>query len=128
MPIEPSLKAVLDGLESLLEREKALLLAGRYDEAGAIARRKEELCEALDRALIDPLNAAQISVFRKRLSALVARAQENEQHLSAAKAGVSMARARLREIMNRERNVGVYGETGEKPLVPNACVTRHKFA
>ena len=128
MSTEPSLRAILEGLEGLLEREKALLLAGRYDEVGAIARQKEELSSGLDRALIDPQNGAQISVFRKRLASIVSRAQENERLLDAAKAGVATARARLKDIMNRERNVGVYSEIGEKPLVPDAGVTRRKFA
>ncbi|HXI86360.1 MAG TPA: hypothetical protein VNH64_02795 [Parvularculaceae bacterium] len=128
MTAEPVLRTVLDGLESLLERERALLISGRHGEIAAIARQKEELSNALERSLIDPSNAAQVSVYRKRLKAVVARAQENERALAAATSGVAMARARLKEIMNRERNVGVYAATGDKPLVPDAGVTRRKFA
>lgn len=122
-----ALPEIISALEELLTTEKTLLLAGKYDALAALAGDKEQLTGALDRMLLDG-TVAQAPVWRRRLAAIVARAQENEQLLAAAKSGAAYARARLQEIVNRQRSVGVYAETGAKPLVPDAGVTRRKFA
>lgn len=128
MPAEPSVRDVIERLRTILGEEKSLLLSGKYSSLGEITAEKEKLAALLDRLLLAPANAAQAPAFRKRIAAVIKLAQENEQLLRSAKAGVSFAQARLKEIINRQRNVGVYSESGEKPLVPGAAATRGKFA
>lgn len=128
MPSEPSLRAVIEDLERALALEKALLLEGRYEELAAVGAEKSRLAALFDRMLVAPSGAAQASGYRKRLAGVVAKAQENEALLRSARLGAASAQARIKEIMSRQRTIGVYAETGDKPLVPNACVTRQKLA
>ncbi|GAB4530902.1 MAG: hypothetical protein Kow00133_19610 [Amphiplicatus sp.] len=128
MQTDKTLKEVIEALRGALAEEKRIILEGRYDALDAIVARKESLAEALDRMLLDPRLAAQAPAWRKQIAALAALAKENEAMIDAAKAGVAGARRRINEILNRQRNVGVYGETGEKLLAPGAGVTREKFA
>lgn len=128
MSIELSLREVADALEKSLRAEKAALLAARYEALGDIAREKEQLSARLDALLLDRANTAQQFTVRKSLSAVVRLAQENEKLMSAAKIGVASAKARIKDIVNRQRNIGVYSENGDRPFVPDAGVTRQKFA
>lgn len=128
MQPSPSLKTVIDGLGDLLAREKASLLAGRYEALAVLSAEKERLAVALDAMLIDPAYAAQAPAFTKKLSAIIALASENETLIAAAKLGVVSAKARVRELINRQRTIGVYGSTGEKLVSSDACVSRRKLA
>ncbi len=128
MPGEQTLKEVIAELKSLLEQEKAHLLAARFDAVGPILQSKQRLTERLEGMLLDPRHSSHASAFRRALSGVVSLAQENEALLAAAQVGVKSARARLQDIVNRQRNVGVYGEFGEKLLTPDAGVTRRKLA
>lgn len=128
MPDERSLKDVVDGLARLLVEEKTRLLAGQYDGLGALTAEKEKLAVRLDALLIDPRSAAQAPAFRRRLAQIVSLAKENEGLIAAAKSGVVSAQSRIKDIINRQRNIGVYGESGEKLLAPESGVTRRKLA
>lgn len=128
MQTDKTLKDVIDSLRAALAEEKRIILEGRYDALGQTATRKESLAEELDRMLLDPSIAAQAPAWRKQIAALAAQAKENEAIIDAARAGVVGARRRINEILNRQRNVGVYGETGEKLLAPGAGMTRQKLA
>lgn len=128
MSTEPTLKDVIAGLKSALEEEKALLLAARFDEIASITARKQALAAQLETMLLDARHAAQAPAFRRGLAAIGALAEENEKLLAAAQAGVRSAQARLQDIVNRQRNVGVYGEMGEKLMTPDAGVSRRKMA
>ncbi|MBB5517324.1 hypothetical protein [Amphiplicatus metriothermophilus] len=128
MQTDRTLKDVIEALRGALAEEKRIILEGRYDALGPVAARKESLAEELDRMLLEPRIAAQAPAWRKQIAALAALAKENEAVIDAAKAGVAGARRRINEILSRQRNVGVYGETGEKLLAPGAGVTRQKLA
>lgn len=128
MQTAQSVRDVIERLQKILGEEKRFLLAGDYSRLVEIAQEKEQLATTLDRLFLEQTNASQAPAFRKSIAAIVSLAQENEQLLHAAKTGVSFAQARLKEIINRQRNVGVYNETGEKPLIPGATATRGKFA
>lgn len=128
MSTEPTLKGVIAGLKAALEEEKTLLLAARFDQIAAITTRKQALGAQLEAMLLDARHAAQAPAFRRGLAAVGALAEENEKLLAAAQAGVRSAQARLQDIVNRQRNVGVYGEMGEKLMTPDAGVSRRKMA
>ena len=128
MPSNPTIRDLIDRLQALLAQEKSMLLSGRLTSLADICAEKEELSRRLDAMLGDRANAASAPAFRKALAALVSLAQENEKLLGAAQSGVAFAQTRLKDIINRQRNVGVYSETGDKPLIPGAAVTRRKFA
>ncbi|MEE2690773.1 MAG: hypothetical protein VX640_04440 [Pseudomonadota bacterium] len=128
MSNEQTLKDVIAGLKSLLEQEKVQLLAGRFDGIASILQEKQKLSSRLDEMLLDQRYAPQAPAFRRNLSAIVALAQENETLLASARIGVKAAQKRIQDIVNRQRNIGVYGETGEKLMTPDAGVTRRKLA
>ncbi len=128
MPDAMSLKAVIEELERALHAEKSALLEGRYDDLPRVSAEKNRVAEVFDQILREPANAARAAIYRKRLAAVVQRAQENEALLHSAKIGAASAQARVKEIMSRQRTIGVYAETGDKPLVPNACMSRQKLA
>ena len=76
-----------------------------------------------------PLITLQVPVpVTAAVAAIVKLAQENETLMDAAKVGVISAKARIKDIINRQRNIGVYAENGERPFVPDAGVTRRKLA
>lgn len=122
------MKELMAELSQLLATEKAFLLGGDYDKVGAIASQKDALAAALDRALNDSRIAAQLPAYRRQIRRIAEAAQENEALLNGAKAGAALASARVKEILSRQRVVGVYGESGEKLLAPDASVTRRKLA
>ncbi len=128
MSTKPSLNETLDHLLEVLDREKALLLAGQYDKLAEVAKDKEHSVADLDRLLVDQNNVKQLSAYMARFSKVTKFAQENEQLLNAARGGVSSAQVRIKNILNRSRNVGVYSLDGNKPLVPDAGITRGKMA
>jgi hypothetical protein len=123
-----SLREVVERLETILRAEKAALLSADYVALGGAVAEKDGLSASLESLLLDRANAGQEAVLRKRLSALVRLAQENENLMLSAKIGVAAAKARIKDIINRQRNIGVYSENGERPFVPGAAVTRQKLA
>lgn len=123
-----SLSATIDSLLDLLVSEKEALLAGDFMRVGAAAKGKAKLAEELDRQLTNAHSAASVPAFRARLAKLAQLSAENERLLDAAKNGVISARNRLKDIVYRERNVGVYGKGGAKVMSAEAGVTRKKSA
>jgi flagellar biosynthesis/type III secretory pathway chaperone len=123
-----ALKTTLDGLLRLLEQEKQSLINGELAAIPGYAKSKAELSARLDQILADPRAAAQTPAFRGLLKKVAQAASENEELINAAREGVKSARARLKEIIERQRMVGVYGEGGEKVLSHGAGVTRCKTA
>ena len=122
------LSAAIEALSALLVSEKSLLLAGDIVGVGAVAKDKARLAEELDRLLTNADAAAPAPAFRGRLATLAQLASENEKLLEAAKNGVLSARTRLKDIVYRERSVGVYAEGGAKVMSAEAGVTRKKSA
>lgn len=122
------LSATIDDLIELLASEKDALLAGDFVGVGGAAKAKAKLAEELDRLLTNAASAASVPAFRSKLAKIAQLSAENERLLEAAKNGVLSARSRLKDIVYRERNVGVYGEGGAKVMSAEAGVTRRKSA
>lgn len=123
-----ALEAAIDALVALLAEEKSDLLRGDVAAAGAKAREKERRADVLDGVLTDGRAVASFPAYRGRIAALARAAAENERLLEAARNGVISAQARLKDVINRERNVGVYAEGGGKLMSSEAGVTRRKTA
>ena len=128
MSDERLLKDTIDSLLRLLADEKARLLSGRYEGLSALAGEKDALAKRLETLLINPRISGPTTAFRRRLVEIDRLARENETLLAAAKAGVTAAKSRLKDIVARQRNVGVYGETGEKLMAHDALSSRRKLA
>lgn len=122
------LSAIVDAVIALLSTEKEALLNGDFMQVGAAAREKARLAEELDRLLTNAQSSAAFPAFRGKLAKIAQLSAENERLLDAAKNGVLSARARLKDIVYRERNVGVYAEGGAKVMSAEAGVTRRKSA
>lgn len=128
MPKDLSLSDVIAALEKTLAVEKAALLSGAYGVVGATLSEKERLAALLDAMLADQTRSAQLPAYRRRIKRILEAAKETETLLHAAKMGAASARSRIIDILNRQRMVGVYAESGDKVLAPGAGVTRQKFA
>jgi hypothetical protein len=122
------LNATIDALTALLASEKEALLSGDFVGVGAAAKEKAALAEELDRQLTNAQSAASLPALRGKLAKIAQISAENERLLEAAKNGVLSARSRLKDIVYRERNVGVYAEGGAKVMSAEAGVTRRKSA
>lgn len=122
------LSAIVDAVIALLSTEKEALLNGDLMQVGAAAREKARLAEELDRLLTNAQSSAAFPALRGKLAKIAQLSAENERLLDAAKNGVLSARARLKDIVYRERNVGVYAEGGAKVMSAEAGVTRRKSA
>lgn len=118
----------IDGLLALLSEEKAALLAGDAAGAASKAREKERRVGALEALLSDGPAMRSFAASRGRLAALARAAADNERLLEAARNGVLSAQSRLRDVLNRERSVGVYAQDGGKLMSAEAGVTRRKTA
>lgn len=128
MASEPALNDVLNDLEKILAAEKSALLAGAYDSVSAATSAKDRLGRLLETMLVDERRAGQLPAYRRRIKKIVEAAKENESLLNAAKLGAASARSRIKDILNQQRTVGVYAETGDKLMSPGAGVSRQKFA
>lgn len=123
-----ALELEIDGLLALLSEEKAALLAGDAAGAASKAREKERRVGALEALLSDGPAMRSFAASRGRLAALARAAADNERLLEAARNGVLSAQSRLRDVLNRERSVGVYAQDGGKLMSAEAGVTRRKTA
>lgn len=128
MANEQELATIIAQLNKVLKVEKQKLLSGRYTELSELMEHKQTLSERLDRLMVDQKIAKKAQLYRKSLSALVKQARENETLLEAAKAGAGQAHSRIHDLLNKQRNVGVYGQAGDKVMMPNAGVSRCKIA
>ncbi|MGE0407931.1 MAG: hypothetical protein AB7P23_01565 [Amphiplicatus sp.] len=122
------LKSVIEALLERLDEEQAAFLKGGYGAALTIAADKERLVTNLDDFLANPGNAREIALYRKPLAALIEKARRNEELIGAAKAGVIAAQSRIKDLIRRERTIGVYTESGEKPVLEDTYVTKKKLA
>ena len=120
------LSATIDALIELLAAEKEALLGGDFIGVGRAAKGKAALAEELDRQLTNAHSASTSPGLRAKLGKIAQISTENERLLEAAKNGVLSARTRLKDIVYRERNVGVYAEDGAKVMSAEAGVTRRK--
>lgn len=104
---------LLDSAERLLERERALLLAGRLDALPALIADKSRLVEALARR--GPHD-------RARLDRLVVAASRNQELLARAIAGVRAAARRLSGQGAETVPAETYDSGGRRhPLTPGTA-------
>lgn len=123
-----ALNDVIESLVALLSEEKSALLAGDFGKVCALTKEKERRATELDHLLTDAATARAVPAFRRRLAEIAKAAGENEKLLEAARNGVVSARARLKDVVYRERNIGAYAESGAKIMSDEAGVTRRKTA
>ncbi|NJM35732.1 MAG: hypothetical protein HC850_14705 [Rhodomicrobium sp.] len=103
-------------------------MAAEFDTLAPLVAEKNRMTNQLEKLLSDPHAASVAAAFRKRLAAIVTAAKENETLLASARAGVQSAQLRIQDIVNRQRNVGAYSESGEKVMAPDAGVSKRKLA
>jgi hypothetical protein len=102
-------------LHGLLERERQLVLSGRFDELAGLPDEKANLLGTLG-AIRD----------RDALAALADMARRNQMLLDAAATGFREVRDRLSEIRRTAGTLDVYSKEGERRRVstPSATVER----
>ena len=128
MANERALAVTIERLMKVLREEKKRLKAGRYSDLTELSEHKLALSDALDKMLIDQRFAKRGNNYRNALRKLARLAGENERLLAAAKDGATQARQHIKDIIRRQRNVGVYGAAGDKVMMPNSGATRGKLA
>lgn len=119
---------VITRLSNLLDAEKKLLLKGQFDKAPAFTEQKDALGTRLTSLLEGLPDPASLRKHRDALQRLGRKAEETAMLLTAARAGASQARERIKDVLSRRRNVGVYGQSGDKVSMPEAGVSRTKLA
>ncbi|MEL6768320.1 MAG: hypothetical protein AAFP17_14145 [Pseudomonadota bacterium] len=125
------LRVVLAEASALLEEERRLCLAGRLDEAGPLADRKQMLIDRLATAMAEIAAdgaGADEPVLREEIRALHRAAQENERLLDAARTGLKRARRELARLAAARRGAVAYGADGEEILSREDAAGRSKTA
>ncbi|MBT8472562.1 MAG: hypothetical protein HKN14_13125 [Marinicaulis sp.] len=122
------LKVLFIDLIETMKLEKAYITAGAFEKLEKIADRKQLRIAALEKLLNNPQLRHEIGQCSKEIERFERNARENESLLLSAKNGVSAAKHRLKQIAMRARNIGVYGENGNKIQTHNSVVTRNKIA
>ncbi|WP_102106508.1 hypothetical protein [Oceaniglobus roseus] len=104
-------------LESLLEEERAALVAGALDRLEGIARRKPALLDAVGKAPPD----------KARLDRLLTLGRRNEHLLVAARQGLSAVRDRLEQVA-RGSATRIYSADGARQDLGCPVGTLHRRA
>jgi hypothetical protein len=94
-------------LMALLDRERRLVLDGKYEEIGALQADKARLMSCLE----EGAESATLARLRSH-------AETNLALLAAAREGFASARARLRELERLARGAGAYDRTGGRVGAP----------
>ncbi|MEO0428853.1 MAG: hypothetical protein AAF160_15570 [Pseudomonadota bacterium] len=126
-----SLRAVLSEASALLAEERRLCLAGRLDEAGPLAERKQAIVERLGTAMaaIAMVGAGDAEAsLREEIGAVQRAAKENERILEAARTGLKRARRELARVAAARRGAVAYGAKGEEILSTEDAAGRSKTA
>lgn len=100
---------LLEEGHALLERERKVILSGRFDEISAIADEKQAYLEALDGMLV---NSAPTSELRGALAALADAGRRNERLIAGALMGFRGARRKIEAIMATRRGAVAYAADG----------------
>jgi hypothetical protein len=96
---------------ALLDRERALILAGRFDEIGLIAEEKLALLASLE--VVMPRSSGTPPV-REALDALISDSRHNERLIDAARRGLKSARRRIAAIVATRRGDVAYASDGSR--------------
>ncbi|MEL6481823.1 MAG: hypothetical protein AAFQ75_10265 [Pseudomonadota bacterium] len=125
------LRAILAEVSALLAEERRLCLAGRLDEAGPLAERKQLLIERLAEAMAAITSegtGAEERQLRDEIRSLHRAARENERLLEAARTGLKRARRELARLAAARRGAVAYGADGEEILSREDAAGRSKTA
>jgi len=106
----PLLSLVEEG-HDLLARERADLLAGRFDALGEIAQRKSGLLDALEQAIA---GAHGTPAARRALDSLIQESRRNEGLLGAALTGIRSARRSISAILATRHGDVAYAPDGSR--------------
>ncbi|MEO0388855.1 MAG: hypothetical protein AAF281_15265 [Pseudomonadota bacterium] len=111
----------LTALLRQLDRQRALLLAGRIEDVAREAEGLEKLAGDLERLLgkANPEMAAALEPVRRA-------ARRNLAMLDAAKRGIGTARARLAEIRAKRGTLNTYSAAGQRLALGTAVPTLEK--
>ncbi len=97
-------------LLDLLDREKAAILAGRFDSLDRMAVEKDRLVKAVTRTRLEPLVLANLRE----------RTERNGRLLEAMRAGVAAAQARVRKMQSGPEPLQTYDSTGQIRSITSA--------
>lgn len=118
MTATPIEKAV-STLESLLLRERDLLMTGRARETVDLVSEKVSALQVFDDLVVNRSAGTLREGLRRRVEAVIRLAKENEQHFTAVRNGLRSAISRL-ETMADGAYVGAYNVAGGQTPFRNA--------
>lgn len=101
-------QSIMEELDALLEKERALLLTGKLDDMADILSAKE--------ALIDALSAADQEDMQD-LAGLQNKLTRNQTLLDGALHGIRRTTARLAALRRVRRSLETYNEAGDKQTI-----------
>jgi len=108
---EDRLLALLADGQTLLERERTELLAGRFDGLEGIAGAKAELLDRLERLIPQSRGTGPV---RDALDGLIRESRRNERLIGAALSGVRSARRSISAILATRRGDVAYAADGSR--------------
>lgn len=123
----PPLNQTVTALTETLLEEKKQLLKGVFDDLPSINKKKSHYMALLESAFTTE-SPQILSAYKEKLSRIAKLSKENEKLLSAAKSGTNAAITRIRSLLDREKTVGTYTQSGYKLQTHDAGVTREKIA
>jgi hypothetical protein len=118
------LAAVETGLK-ILEEEREVFLAGRYEKIEKLTERKRSIITELDAAIP---RTPRSDIVIEAISLLIEQSRRNEQIIVAARQGLSYARRRIASIHATERGDVAYAEDGTKIRNAEEGTNRSKSA
>ena len=105
-------QALVDELDTLLEKERTALLSGDIDAIGRLLQRKE--------SLIDGLNA--LDAEAAPLGGLQGKVARNQALLDGALQGIRRASARMAALRRVRRSLETYDASGQKQTIEGEVV------
>lgn len=108
---EARLLALVEQGHALMERERALLIAGGFDAIEDIAAQKSELLASLDEVTRSLRGTPRL---RRALDALIADSRRNERLLGAALGGMRSARRSIQAIVATRMGDVAYAADGTR--------------
>lgn len=106
-------------LESVLTRERDLLMTGRARETAELVGEKVSALQVFDDLVVNRSSGTLKDGLRRRVETVIGLAKENEQHFTAVRNGLRSAISRI-ETMTDGAYVGAYNVAGGQTPFRNA--------
>lgn len=123
-----TLKLALHQVIEKLDEEETLLRSGNFDEFAKAIDEKEKLWRHLNHQIASTTDGAALKHVADHIVHLKTRASQHQRLLDNYRRGVTSAQNRIKNVQQRETDIGVYAKDGAKMHYTKSGSTKNQTA